>query len=163
MYTPVQETQLSDLISEIESIDGVCYDPEGISLHGLYSDELSAYRARRGWTEILEELFFLESKDDFVVRVTGNRDGARFVLSCEFTSASARYAFWRLTHNQAPEAQYLIETAHIPSSASAEELSSPPDMAPLVEEPPIELRTEENSDMRSILNRLLSSLRRVTP
>jgi hypothetical protein len=37
------------------------------------------------------------------------------LLTCEFSTACGRYAFWRLTNSQSPESQYLIETAHIPS------------------------------------------------
>ncbi len=45
-------------------------------------------------------------------------------------------SFWRLTNQQAPEAQYEIETAHIPDSASRHsDFISAPDMQPLTEQP----------------------------
>ena len=55
--------------------------------------------------------------DGFVRFTTrSNIEEGVFTLQCEFVSACGRYAFWRLTNNQAPEAQYLIETAHIPNA-----------------------------------------------
>lgn len=135
MLQHAKESQLSDLIAEIELIDGVCFDPNTLTLHGLYSDELSAHRARRGWLDTLEHSFFLEVDDDFSLEVKGDLERGRFVLSCEFTSASARYAFWRLTHQQAPEAQYMIETAHVPTSNFGFELAKAPDLTPLVDDP----------------------------
>ncbi|NDC39871.1 MAG: hypothetical protein EBZ48_17870 [Proteobacteria bacterium] len=134
MLQHAKETQLSDLIAEIELIDGVCFDPNTLTLHGLYSDELSAHRARRGWLDTLENSFFLELEEDFAVEVQGDLGRGRYVLSCEFRSASARYAFWRLTHQQAPEAQYMIETAHVPSGSFSRELAQAPDLTPLIDD-----------------------------
>jgi hypothetical protein len=161
MLQHAQDTQLSELIAEIELIDGVCFDPNTLTLHGLYSDELSAHRARRGWLEILETSFFLEDGDDFRVKIQGDLGRGRYVLSCEFLSASARYAFWRLTHQQAPEAQYLIETAHVPTSTSCWDLASAPDLSPLVEDPSA-LGDRENFttgvEQRSLVSRVALAL-----
>lgn len=134
MLQHAKEAQLSELIAEIELVDGVCFDPQSRTLHGLYSDELSAHRARRGWSETLETSFFLEPDEDFRIEVKGDLGRGRYVVSCEFTSGSAKYAFWRLTHQQAPEAQYLIETAHVPASHFGRELARAPDLTPLVDD-----------------------------
>jgi hypothetical protein len=37
-----------------------------------------------------------------------------YKVRCDFQTACGRYAFWRLTHHQAPEVQFLLETAHLP-------------------------------------------------
>jgi hypothetical protein len=104
-----------------EVTPGVCFDPEEAVLEGTYLDELSAYRARRVWTETFETNFLLEPNHDFIFRVLSSLEGRKFVLKCDFATACGRYAFWRLTRNQAPEAQYLIETAHIPQADSRRE------------------------------------------
>jgi hypothetical protein len=94
---------------------GVWYDPERVTLEGAYSDQVTAYRARRRWIRTLEMNFLLEGKHDFVVKVVLDEREGNFRVRCDFLTACGRYAFWRLTHNQAPEVQYLIETAHLPS------------------------------------------------
>jgi hypothetical protein len=108
---------------------GVCFDPDEVVLEGLYADELSAYRAKKVWVRALESNFLLETKHDFSIRVLASDKGSMFKLRCDFMTACGRYAFWRLTHNQAPETQYLIETAHIPASESHSlDLAVAPDM-----------------------------------
>ncbi len=104
-----------ELTDEFQWSEGVSYDPEHITLEGTYTDQLSAYRARKVWQETLEGNFLLESEHDFTLKVCSHAVEHRYVLRCDFLTACARYAFWRLTNNQAPEAQYIIETAHIPN------------------------------------------------
>ncbi|MGI6524765.1 MAG: hypothetical protein ACOX2O_05650 [Bdellovibrionota bacterium] len=112
-------------------IDGVSFDTENITLHGIYSDELSAYRAKKMWIETFEDIFLLEQNHDISLSIHREEDG-RFLLLCEFLTACARYAFWRVTNNQAPEAQYSIETAHIPICDSRQdEILHAPDLRPL--------------------------------
>jgi hypothetical protein len=96
--------------------EGLSFDPEEVILEGVYRDELSAYRARRVWREALESNFLLELDRDFKLNVAFEDEKDVFKLRCDFGSACGRYAFWRLTHNQAPETQYLLETGHIPVS-----------------------------------------------
>jgi len=112
--------QLIDLSHEIYGTRGLRYDSEQITLNAVYVDQLSAYRARRGWAEALEKCFLLEKVQDFEIQVKSDYSTGEYTLQCQFHSACARYAFWRLTHDQAPEAQYLIETAHIPESEGLE-------------------------------------------
>ena len=129
MQSDVSRFETIELTEEIPGIAGVCFDPDNITLQGCYPDELSAYRAKRLWIETLENCFLLEQGHDFSVCVRQHRDSSRFVLLCEFTTACARYAFWRLTNHQAPEAQYVIETAHIPICDSRhEDIMRAPDL-----------------------------------
>lgn len=100
--------------SEDDNQPGVWFDPNEAVLEGTYLDELSAYRARRVWTETFETNFLLEPNYDFFFHVVHNQERTKFTLKCDFSSACGRFAFWRLTRNQAPEVQYMIETAHIP-------------------------------------------------
>lgn len=95
---------------------GLWYDPERLVIEGVYQDELTAYRARRRWIEALEKNFLLEDTLDFSLKVKRSRSGRNFRVRCEFLTACGRYAFWRLTHHQAPEVQFLLETAHLPHS-----------------------------------------------
>lgn len=108
-------------VDEFRRSEGVSFDPEEVVLEGVYRDELSAYRARRVWREALESNFLLEVKHDFNLSVDFEEEAGQFKLRCDFGTACGRYAFWRLTHNQAPETQYLIETAHIPLCESRQQ------------------------------------------
>jgi len=114
-------SEVIELTSECPTLDGVCFDPEHITLEGTYIDQLSAYRAKRVWVGILNESFLLETEHDFRLRVDPVNTSNRYTLRCEFLTACARYAFWRLTNNQAPEAQYIIETAHIPNAETRQD------------------------------------------
>jgi hypothetical protein len=130
-------SQVFELTTLIDS-EGVTFDPEQITLQGCYKDEISAYRARKLWIETLETNFILEDGYDFEASVVALGDGLGFLLSCEFLTACARYAFWRLTNNQAPEAQYVIETAHIPLCESRhEDILRAPDLRSVHDEPMI--------------------------
>ena len=98
---------------------GLWYDAERLILEGIYLDEVSAYRARRSWIKTFEMNFLLEEIHDFKVKVIFDSDEGRYHVQCSFTSACGRYAFWRLTHHQAPEVQFTLETAHLPHVSSA--------------------------------------------
>ena len=97
---------------------GLWYDAERLILEGIYLDEVSAYRARRSWIKTFEMNFLLEDIHDFKVKVIFDSDEGRYHVQCSFTSACGRYAFWRLTHHQAPEVQFNLETAHLPHVTS---------------------------------------------
>jgi hypothetical protein len=104
---------------------GVWFDAERLSLEGVYLDEVTAYRARRRWIAAFEAHFLLELKFDFRMEVVCDPQRDHFALRCTFLSACGRYAFWRLTHNQAPEAQAALETAHLPGGAPCAPLEAP--------------------------------------
>jgi len=140
-----EELKPIELTREVTFTPGVCFDPEYASLEGTYTDQISAYRARRVWTEALETNFLIDSGHDFLIKVESFVDEGRFTLKCDFLTACGRYAFWRLTHNQAPEAQYLIETAHIPfSEARITEHSFGADLAPREGHEPLILDQNQN-------------------
>jgi len=104
--------------AELQRESEVCFDPDKTILEGLYTDELSAHRARKNWLTALETHFLLDLDHDFSMKIEFDEADKVYRLKCTFSSACARYAFWRLTNSQAPEAQYIIETAHIPSADS---------------------------------------------
>jgi len=132
---PIDMTQLLETDIYSTATSGVCFDPELIVLQGVYLDELSLFRAKRVWQKILETCFLLELKRDFQFECTRDYSRNYFLLRCTFISACGRYAFWRLTNHQAPEAQYEIETAHIPDSLSRhEDFVNAPDMKPVNQE-----------------------------
>jgi hypothetical protein len=92
----------------------VYFDPDLLLLEGRYSDELCAHRARREWMSVFSANFLLEPEHDFMMSVGGEVDDGGYALRCSFVSACGRYAFWRLTHGQAQDAQALLERAHMP-------------------------------------------------
>ena len=94
----------------------ILFDKDTITLFARYHDELSAHRSKRVWVETFESHFLLEQGTDYQLEVKKEDTELEtfFVLRCKFISACARYAFWRITNQQAPEAQYVLETAHIP-------------------------------------------------
>ena len=93
---------------------GLWYDSDRLVLSGVYLDEVTAYRARKRWIEALEKNFLLEERHDFTIKVRSAHAGKHFKVRCDFLTACGRYAFWRLTNHQAPEVQFLLETAHVP-------------------------------------------------
>lgn len=131
-------SQVISLTAEILETEGVCFDPDNVTLQGRYSDELSAFRAKKVWIETLEDNFLLENKHDISVAISPDLENHVFTLTCTFLTACARYAFWRLTNSQAPEVQYIIETAHIPLCDSRhDDLLRAPDLRSIREEPVI--------------------------
>lgn len=101
MYSDSINSKIIELNQEVELEEGVCFDPERISLEGIYKDELSAYRAKRVWIEVLESIFLLDNKHDLSF-ITGEYCGDRYFLSCQFVTACARYAFWRERRTKIP-------------------------------------------------------------
>ncbi len=109
------QLQLADITGSIDLSEGVVFEPNHALLVGVYKDELSAYRARKEWLATLHEGFLLEAGEDLTLTIAPTPGGEWFILSCTFVSATARYAFWRITRGQAPEEQYRIESAHVAS------------------------------------------------
>lgn len=109
------QLQLADITGSIDLSEGVVFEPNHALLVGVYKDELSAYRARKEWLATLHEGFLLEPGEDLKLAIHPTPASDWFILSCEFVSATARYAFWRITRGQAPEEQYRIESAHVAS------------------------------------------------
>lgn len=152
---------MSNLLDIQHNDNGVCFDPENTVLKGYYCDEISAYRARKLWVEALEYNFLLEYGQDFHISIEGDAEIELFVLNCEFLTACARYAFWRITNHQAPEVQYVIETAHIPLCESRhEDILRAPDLRPIKEEPAVInslAKTElTNKQTESIFRKILA-------
>ena len=112
------KNRIIDLTQELAALNHVTFDSTTAVLEGLYGDELSAHRVKRSWIETLEHNFLLDDQHDFEILITGEIEKGEYQVECSFLTACGRYAFWRLTNNQAPEAQYTIETAHIPNAES---------------------------------------------
>jgi hypothetical protein len=111
------EIEESFVTTEMPEGLGLWYDAERLILEGAYLDEITAYRARRRWIETFEMNFLLEASHDFGIKVVPQDEDGRFFVRCAFLTACGRYAFWRLTHHQAPDVQFLLETAHLPFAA----------------------------------------------
>ncbi len=112
------EIEESIAIAEAPQGLGLWYDAERLILEGAYLDEITAYRARRRWIQTFEMNFLLEGDHDFRLKVIFEDESHRFFVRCTFLTACGRYAFWRLTHHQAPEVQFMLETAHLPFAAA---------------------------------------------
>ena len=126
------DRQVIELTKELLGAESVLFDPHEVSLRGVYNDELSLYRAKKNWATILETNFLLEHEYDYSISRKVESDEGIYTLRCHFLTACGRYAFWRLTNDQAPEAQYLIETAHIPNAESRiDDFKGAPDMRPI--------------------------------
>jgi hypothetical protein len=143
---------------------GVRFDADRMVLVGSYSDELSTARAKRVWKYALTEHFFLDKGSDYRLTSIPNPEKDLFVLECEFLTSAGRYALWRLINNQYPEAQYLIETAHVPEGDFEQKIKAP-DLCS-VEEPTImssdwasALRTPaESAELKTIKQLVMSWL-----
>jgi hypothetical protein len=120
--TAVSKDSLIELTAALHAQNTVSFDPDAAILEGHYTDELSLHRAKKVWKETLEYHFLLEDKHDFAFQIEGDISNSKYTLTCNFKSSCGRYAFWRLTNNQSPEAQYTLETAHIPNVESLHDL-----------------------------------------
>ncbi len=98
------DAQISTVVKR-NGPNGLIFDADGVTLIGKYGDELSAYRARRRWVDILHRYFLLEKKRDYELSVLSCPENDYFALNCFFISACGRYAFWRLINDQSPEAE----------------------------------------------------------
>lgn len=146
------------------AFEGVKFDSESAALIAQYNDELSLFRAKKVWTSVLKNSFLLENSSDYTLASESFPELGKFVLECNFNSACGRYTFWRITNSQSPEAQYLIETAHIPLCASRhEDLIKAPDMQPLMGCSPIKNSVKDDifltrRPMSKWLEKLLNNL-----
>ncbi|RIL09653.1 MAG: hypothetical protein DCC75_06030 [Proteobacteria bacterium] len=156
-----QGAQLVELTREMAFPGEVVFDPEAVTLIGTYGDELSVHRAKKTWSETLQRSFLLDRGYDYEFQINSDLSYGSFKLTCQFKSACARYAFWRLTNEQAPEAQYIIETAHIPNSDTGQsELSGAGDLRSVLEH---EFSKIESSyrRQRSVLNSIVKAVKRI--
>ncbi|MCB9030679.1 MAG: hypothetical protein H6619_06465 [Deltaproteobacteria bacterium] len=140
---------------------GVCFDANNIVLQGIYFDEISLFRARRKWVTTFENSFMLQHDKDFTLETSKNYDDHSFSLLCSFHTACGRYAFWRITNYQAPEAQYEIETAHIPYCESRkDDIFMAPDLMP-IEQSPLVLSGVKRERKDSMLEKLMDAILQV--
>jgi hypothetical protein len=116
LCAPVKETKIIEFDNFVPEIS---FDSDTLVLRGIYADELSAHRAKKTWSRTLENNFLLDFDFDFDIRVTNDEDESLYRVNCDFKTACGRYAFWRITHDQVPDIQYIIRTAHIPSALLA--------------------------------------------
>lgn len=136
MHYDTLNSQPIELTREIPVTEGVWFDPYSVTLEGVYGNEIAAFRAKRVWKKILEGNFLLEEGHDYNLKLIRDEGDPNLHLVCYFLTACARYAFWRITNSQAPESQYLIETAHISESQTNQEaLMCAPDLKPLDNRP----------------------------
>lgn len=141
--------QPSNITHDFSSTGEVQFDPERLTIIGLYSDELSAQRAKKGWKAALTQGFLLDPQDDLGFATLHDPNHNSYILRCQFESACARYAFWRLINSQAPEAQYAIETAHIPlCEARHADFMSAPDMRSI---------KDATTGLQSVINKMSES------
>jgi hypothetical protein len=97
---------------------GLLFDADGVTLIARLKDELSAYRMRKTWKEVLAGYFLLEQERDYEMSIVCVPEHDYFVLNCFFISACGRYAFWRLMNDQAPEAELKLSIINKKTSKS---------------------------------------------
>ena len=66
------EDRVIELTKEIALLNQVSFDPHSALLEGTYSDELSAFRAKKSWIETFEYSFLLDNGHDFNIKIAGN-------------------------------------------------------------------------------------------
>lgn len=85
--------------------ESLVFDPNTVTLTGNFKDELSLFRAKRSWIDVLTSSFLLEEKRDYEISLKTDLKTKTFHIDCSFLSACGRYSFWRLINHQAPEAE----------------------------------------------------------
>lgn len=139
---------------------GLIFDADGVCLFGKYYDEISAWRGKRKWIEVLHEYFLLEPERDYEISVISELESNTFCLSCSFESACGRYTFWRLINHQAPEAEEKLggTIGQSIESQFSPEMAEPPQnetwiLTPLGES------ISHNSESTHLLKRILKIFR----
>ena len=84
------------------------YLTDDVAIVRNFPDEMSAYRARKTWHKILSSHFLLEDERDYTIAIDCDHATRRYSLSCIFTSACGRFAYWRLVNKQAIEAEAAL-------------------------------------------------------
>ncbi len=142
---------------------GLVFDAEGVTLIARFSDELSAYRIKKTWKEVLAGYFLLEYGRDYEMSVLSAPENNYFVLSCFFISACGRYAFWRLINDQAPEAELKLSQSPSPAQTSVRKKQPPAPSRCEVPTPKVlsgEDKTEGVQE-EGVLFRMLSHVKKV--
>ncbi|MDV7396962.1 hypothetical protein RZS08_36525, partial [Arthrospira platensis SPKY1] len=102
---------LSRNSSKSSKLGDVAISVDTFSLSAPERDELSTFRARKCWKQVLRERMMLEDNHDFQISlIPGEIDGC-FRISCTFLTSFGRYAFWRIVSMQAPETLEKIRAA----------------------------------------------------
>ncbi len=162
------KSENSELAADLSKFKpGLIFDADGVCLFGKHQDEMSAWRSKRRWVEVLHDYFLLELERDYDIEVISDLHTMTFAVSCTFSSACGRYAFWRLINHQAPEAekklgglshqpaasQIIGETPKANSARTASGSTKIENETWIVA--PIGEATDRNNDSAQILKRLL--------
>ena len=114
-----KKMQNSSIFSGFSQRKNFILNTNEMSLSAIFSDEFSAYRARRDWSKILNSDFLLDQKEDFMFAVESAKKGVySWQLICQFKSSCGRYVFWRLLNDQAPIAREKLTAAICTNSFS---------------------------------------------
>lgn len=92
-------------------------------------DELSIYRAKKCWKQILKERMMLEENHDFRIIVVPAEEARTLYLSCNFLTSFGRYAFWRLVSMQAPDTFDRLNQSVLTHNVGMLPLNNNPDCA----------------------------------
>ena len=155
------KSENSELAADLSKFKpGLIFDADGVCLFGKHQDEMSAWRSKRRWVEVLHDYFLLELERDYDIEVISDLDTMTFAVSCTFSSACGRYAFWRLINHQAPEAEKKLGGLSNQPTASQIIGEQPKSKTDKIENEtwivaPIGEATERNNDSAQILKRLL--------
>lgn len=97
------EQPLLQHVNEGISAGAVSFEPDLNVMLTRSVDEVSAYRTKKLWRQLLEDYFLLEDDLDFILQVEQFKGEAAWSIVCTFETASGRYAFWRMINNHVPE------------------------------------------------------------
>ena len=99
------------------SRNGLTFYTETVQIVAVANDQLSAYRTRNTWTKTLHRHFLLQAEQDFDISISPDENES-YIISCNFSSACGRYAFWRLINQQSPEAERNLLTPNLQNNDS---------------------------------------------
>lgn len=83
----------------VEQSPRLTFSQNEMSLSMQFVDEISAYRARRKWIELLKVQLLVDHEEDFQISIKKESDSI-WNMHCEFTSSCGRYAFWRIMNKK---------------------------------------------------------------
>lgn len=77
----------------------ITVDLSNFSIESKFCDEVTRFKTKKGWRTILETLFLLDEKEDFVIESFNDPDKCFYFLKLSFISQVGKYSFFRLTSN----------------------------------------------------------------
>jgi hypothetical protein len=95
----------------------ICISSENYSLYVSSIDELSAFRLKKNWNQVISQTLFLEFNTDYLIKVTRN-DHFEYVTTLSFLTPNGKFNFWKISSGRAQSLIYKLHSCLLDLSYS---------------------------------------------